>query len=244
MNSEYDWAMEQAIQDLHYEAVMERAKKEQCIYLFVEGDSEEKSFDNLLFKSDYDIDKEGIVLANYGGNGNLKNVLKFFKNTLSSERPAIITYDDDINGKKFIEDLKREYNHDQRITFFKIPINPIIKYKEGIVGGSFEEIFDKSFFIESCFSNEFLKDKPENHLNIFLKDFCDTKPWFKQVEKYFYSIQEMINKVDLAIFLSERITEVPETIIRLVDVLKEVRMNYPIKHPDDVELPQIRGLTC
>ena len=244
MNSEYDWAIEQAIQDLHYEAVMERAKKEQCIYLFVEGDSEEKSFDNLLYKYDLDIDKEGIVIANYGGNGNLKNLLKFFKNTLSSERPAIITYDDDYYGKKFIEDLQREYNDEPKITFFKIPISPKIKYEGGILGGSFEEMFDKSFFLESCFSNEFLKESPEAHLNIFLKTFCATKPWFKQVEKYFYSIQQMINKVDLAIYLSETITEAPETIIRLVDLLKNVRMNYPIQHPDNVELPQIRGLTC
>ncbi len=244
MNGEYDWAMEQAIQDLHYEAVMERAKKEQCIYLFVEGDSEEKSFDNLLYKSDFDIDKEGIVIANYGGNGNLKNVLKFFKNTLSSERPAIITYDDDINGKKIIKDLKKEFGNDLNLTFFQIPINPIIKYEDGTEGGSFEEMFDKYFFLECCFSDEFLTDSPKYHLNNFINGFNIVDPWIKQVEKYFHSINEKINKVDLAIFLSERITTVPETIMKLSYVLKEVREKNPITHPDDVELPQIRGLTC
>jgi predicted ATP-dependent endonuclease of OLD family len=243
MYSEYDWSREQAILDLQSVAVMERAKKEQCIYLFVEGESEEKSFDNLLLKCNFDIEKEGIIIANCSGFGSLSHCLNLLKKTLSSERPAIITYDDDPSGKKKIFSLQKQYINDKKIIFFPIPIDPIVEYEKNIKGGSFEEMFDCDFFLECCFSKELLNEKNDSHLKEFLNTFVKTKPWLPQVKKYFNLIYHPINKIELAILLSERITEVPKTIIKLKEKLLEIRKNNPITSPDDVELPLIPGLT-
>jgi len=74
------------------------------------------------------------------------------------KEPLIVTYDNDVNGKKIIIDLKREYKNDYKIYFFPIPFNNIIEYENGTIGGSFEEMFDYNFFLKTCFSNEFLTE--------------------------------------------------------------------------------------
>ena len=44
-----DAARDMALQDLHDEAVMKQATRAQCIFLFVEGDSEAKAIPELLY---------------------------------------------------------------------------------------------------------------------------------------------------------------------------------------------------
>ena len=41
-----DVARDMALQELHDEAVMKQATRKQCVFLFVEGDSEEGAFRN------------------------------------------------------------------------------------------------------------------------------------------------------------------------------------------------------
>ena len=44
-----DIARDMALEDLHHEAVMKRATREQCIFLFVEGECEANTIPGLLF---------------------------------------------------------------------------------------------------------------------------------------------------------------------------------------------------
>jgi len=108
MNNYDDWAWEQAIQDLHYEAVMDRATKEQCIYLLVEGASEERAFPILLEEVGVELDSLGVVVANYNGCRNLIHALRFFYKTLSSDRPVIATIDNDQDGKQILHKINKE----------------------------------------------------------------------------------------------------------------------------------------
>lgn len=57
-----DAARDMAITDLHSKAVWERAKREQCIFLLIEGHSEEVAFP-ILLEEYIDLDELGIVTA-------------------------------------------------------------------------------------------------------------------------------------------------------------------------------------
>ena len=88
---------EEIFSALHHEAMMKRAALEQCIYIFVEGDSEEATFQMLLESCGLDFQEYWIVIANYNGIGNLKHAVRLLQRTLSHDRPVIVTYDDDLD---------------------------------------------------------------------------------------------------------------------------------------------------
>ena len=85
--TELDCAIEQAISDMHFEEVMKQATKAQCIYLFVEGESEERAFPILIEETRLDLENTGVIVANYNGYGNLKHTLRLLNKTLSHDRP-------------------------------------------------------------------------------------------------------------------------------------------------------------
>ena len=85
-----------------------------------------------------------------------------------------------------------------------------------------------------------------NLKSCFNRIFDINKPWYAQVKKFcalngFFNFSYL--KADLAEYLAEECRDIPKTILMLVDLIKDIRNKYPVKHPDDVELPQVFGLT-
>ena len=81
----------------------------------------------------------------------------------------------------------------------------------------------------------------------FEKVFDPSAPWYEQVARFCYERDQMgftSRKVELAIELAEGCTAIPTTFSRLAARLLEIRARHPVKHPDDVELPKVLGLTC
>ena len=76
---------------------MKRATGGQCIFLFVEGDCEAKAIPLILWGA-VDFDALGVRIANYNGRGNLAATLRLLSQTLSSDRPIILTYDYQVSG--------------------------------------------------------------------------------------------------------------------------------------------------
>ena len=93
---QYGVIQDQLCEEMRWDAASRESALEQCIYLFVEGESEEGAFRILLEEglginfSDY-----GVVIANYNGIGNLKHVIRIMNQTLSHDCPMIFTFDDD-----------------------------------------------------------------------------------------------------------------------------------------------------
>ncbi|WP_235845367.1 TOPRIM nucleotidyl transferase/hydrolase domain-containing protein [Morganella psychrotolerans] len=216
-----------------YEKVMKNEAKKQCIYLFVEGESEELAFQPLLEECGIDFDKFGIVIANYNGIDNLKNAIRLLHKTLSHDRPIIVTYDDDHAGKKINK------INSPLIEYFKIPFNPVVSYSDGSLGGSFEESFPKDCFITACFQQNVMASSFLSRRNDFEKIFNPTKPWLSQLKQFIFSnggTPNSINKINLADNMMTSVSQIPETYKELADVIIDIRNKNPIKHPDDVDL--------
>lgn len=230
----HDILMEEMMEELHHEKVMRNATLEQCIYLFVEGHSEEETFKDLLENTGFDLDleRDGIVIANYNGIGNLANTIRLLHNTLSHDRPIVVTYDDDKNGKTAIKDV--EY---PKTINFKIPYRPIVNFSDGSQGGSFEEAFDSSDFKDACFREGVLRSCFTGSLGGFELVFDERKEWYNQLKKYVKNCggdPDSINKVMLAKNMVELCNPVPETFFELAKLLVELREKNPIQHPDGV----------
>ena len=231
-----DILREEAWSEYHAELVMERAAMEQCIYVLVEGESEENTFETLLEEGcGLKFSEYGVVIANYNGIGNLKHTLRLLSKTLSHNRPVIVTYDDDIAGKH-VENLSITNN----ISLFKIPQTPVVKYRNGQMGGSFEEAFDAQIFIDSCF--QLIKNglKCSGTQNEFQNSFQVDKPWLAQFARYLELTDgnaKSINKVDLAQILAVDCDPIPDTFLLLAEQIKEIRANNPVRNPDDVDMP-------
>ena len=237
---------EQAIEDLREEEVMKQATKNKCIYLFVEGDSEERTFPYLISEAGFDLEKNGIIIANYNGYGNLRHALRLLNKTLSNNRPVIVTIDNDVDGHKTIKKISDEDYLTKLIHIFTIPVENKVKYDNGHKGGSFEEMFNVEHFIDCCFSEVIMEKELINLKSKFYRDFDKKKPWYNQVRK-FCALNEYTEfadkKVTLAEYLMEECNSIPKTILKLVDLIKEVRDKYPVKHPYNIELPKVQGLT-
>jgi len=220
---------------LLYEFLMEKATEQQCIYLFVEGESEEIAFPILLDGAGivyYDI---GLKIANYNGIGNLKHALRLLNNTLSNDRPVIVTYDNDEDGTRVVKQISNnDYNNDL-IRLFPIPSVEKVIYNNNHKGGSFEEIFTPKYFIDCCFSEAIMNTGLINKKKEFLIIFDKKKPWFNQVKKYcaqngYFDFSS--KKTALAENLACNCERFPRTIISLVSLIKKVRKEYPVTHPE------------
>jgi hypothetical protein len=240
-----DIARENAVEDLYNEAKMERTRKEQCIYLFVEGESEEVAFPILLNEL-IDLTELGVIVANYNGIGNLVVSLKLLSKTLSHNRPVIITFDNDLAGIANTRKISIAKTKSNLFHLFPIPKKGIIKYINGHFGGSFEESFQPDDFINCAFSKKIIPKEIIDKRKLFENSFDIQRPWLKQLEKFcadngYKSIN--IKKTALAERLALCVETIPETYTELAKLIVEVRSLYPVIHPDDVELPRISGLT-
>jgi hypothetical protein len=224
---------EEMLSERHFEAVMKNAALEQCIYIFVEGESEEATFQMLLEDCGLDFKENGIVIANYNGIGNLKHAVRLIRKTLSHDRPIIVTYDDDLEGKRISTHLNVPL-----ITAFKVPQQAVVTYSDGSVGGSFEEVFSPLCFIEACFQGQILEPSFPGRQSAFSSSFDKNKPWFPQLAKFVESNgrkASSINKVRLAEQMADSCDPVPATFIKLAEVALELRASNPVRHPDNVE---------
>ena len=228
---------DEMISEFHHEAVMKNAALDQCIYIFVEGESEEATFQMLLEDKlcGLNFEEHGVVVANYNGIGNLQHAVRLLRKTLSHNRPIVVTYDDDLEGK-----AKLKHLNDPLITPFKIPQTPVVEFRDGSLGGSFEEAFSPDCFLKSCFEGNVLpsgfKGSPED----FSSGFDKTKPWIPQLAKYASSNgchPASINKLLLAENMAHNCEPVPDAFVKLAKTVLDLRKHNPVKHPDDVKLP-------
>jgi hypothetical protein len=149
-----DAARNEAISELHHEAVLARASLEQAIFVFVEGDSEELALP-LLFTDILDLKAVGARIANYNGHGNLRAALRLLKLTLSYNRPVIVTHDNDPESKASIRKCQKQNLLGDLAYLFPIPSEPIVTYPCGHVGGSFEESFPVEMFLDAAFTEKY-----------------------------------------------------------------------------------------
>lgn len=230
-----DIQYEEMLSELHYEVVMKNAAISQCIYIFVEGDSEEIAIPILLNRLNLGLDALGIIVANYNGIGNLGHSIRLLSKTLSHDRPVVVTFDNDQKGKRIIGTVSGSI-----FTEFPIPINPIVTYSDGHAGGSFEESFNQDIFIEACFQSELIGVTLSNKKGVFTSIFNQSKPWLSQVIQFIQSHggqATQLNKPKIAEYMAENCQPVPDTYVKLAEKLINIRNQNPIKHPDDVKLP-------
>ncbi len=240
-----DVARDMAISDLHQEAVMARAALEQCIFLFVEGESEETAIP-ILMTDVIDLDALGVKIANYNGHGNLRAALRLLKLTLSHNRPVIITYDNDPESIMSVEKCKNQGLFTNLTYELRIPIEPLVTYTNGHCGGSFEESFPLGVFLDCVFNEDILPPNICSKRRSFESVFDRSRPWFAQVKRFAADLGFTdcdAKKVSLANHLAIKCDEPPVTYRKLAEVVKDVRKKHPVVHPDDVELPKVYGLT-
>lgn len=237
-----DIQYEEMLSELHFEAVMKNEAQKQCIYIFVEGDSEEVAFQPLLEECGLDFETDGVVVANYNGIGNLKHAIRLLRKTLSHDRPIVVTFDDDLDGKRISNSI-----NDPLITTFKIPINPVVTYKNGEKGGSFEECFTPQCFIESSFKPGAIDSSILGRRAEFEEVYSPSIPWVSQLASFIKSNggnASSINKVEIAENMMSSCSPVPQTFEELANLVRKIRTANPIKHPDDVEIKNITSVGC
>ncbi|MDV5054668.1 TOPRIM nucleotidyl transferase/hydrolase domain-containing protein [Vibrio sp. T13N] len=201
---------------------------EQCIYLFVEGESEELAFRILLEEGlGVDFEKLGIVIANYNGIGNLKHTLRLMNLTLSHERPMIFTFDDD--DKSLVNGLGQQPDN---IHLFKVPCSPVVTLPNGDLGGSFEESFKASDFINALFETTLLKLNPQVDKQQFIASFDPSLPFYSQSVKYLraQNLQSFLpSKIEIAEHMATESNPVPETYVKLAELIKRIRSESPVQ---------------
>lgn len=201
------------------------------MYLFVEGDTEEGVFPIIFERLNYEYDEDGVIIANCGGNGNFSHCIDLLRKTLSNNRPVLITYDNDTNSDSKIQKLKS--SHHDKLYFYSLPFkNNKITFKNGFLGGSFEELFEKEEYIESIFSikelNQYIDCKHE-----LLKTINNKSLWFNQIKGFFHNklncdIEGYKKKIGM--FIAKNCRKIPQEFSEIIDLIKKIRKEYPVKN--------------
>ena len=219
---------------------------QQCIYLFVEGDTEEEAYPELLAKCDLNIDDLGILIANYHGAGDLIHCLRLLQMTLSYDRPVVVTIDNDEEGQRNLNKLKK-YDFDMKlITILPMPsIDQPIKYASGHIGGAFEEMFPINHFVDQAFCSEFMPEAIVTKKGKFVGSLQKTSGWFKQLKKFCaqrgYTEIEA-HKTRIGVRLAETCKLTPPDISKLADTLHKVRKKYPVRNPEEVAQERVMDI--
>ena len=225
---EYDLVQDALAQEQQWEEASRESALEQCIYLFVEGESEEIAFRILLEEAlGINFLEFGIVIANYNGNGNLKHAIRLMSLTLSHNRPMIFTFDDD--DKSLTAGIGLVSSN---IHLFKVPFSPPVTLSNGQKGGSFEESFEPHDFIEACFETTLLKENQQILKQDFIKIFDSNKLFYKQIVNFLkqQGLQSYLpSKLEIAEEMAINCVDVPETYVKLAELIKNIRLHYPIK---------------
>lgn len=235
-----DLARVGALEKLHQNAVMARATREQCIFLFVEGTSEEVAFP-ILLANFLHLDSVGVRVANYNGHGNMKAALRLLNQTLSHSRPVIVTYDNDPVSQASLERCRKQGLLTGLTYPFSIPAAAAVVYPCGHRGGGFEESFPVDLFLDVVFREMVLPREVCAQRSSFESTFVNEKPWLPQVQVFAakFGFNDLnANKRAMAEALAMEVQEVPSTYRLLADLIQTVRDKYPVIHPDDVESHQ------
>lgn len=223
---EYDAMMDAMFEEIHMEQELKKIALENCIYLFVEGESEELAFRILLEERlGIDFEKYGVVIANYNGLGNLKHTVRLMNKTLCHKRPMIFTFDDD--EKK----VPQRCDAPQHAYFFKVPHEPVVILNNGEEGGSFEESFLPEDFIDACFETTLLKNNPQISKVEFKANFLNKRPYYDQIVKFLKCKGLKLftpSKIEIAESLAESCAVVPSTYVELAKLIQEIRERYPV----------------
>jgi hypothetical protein len=239
----FDWVdaeYERAMYELHQKAVMARATKEQRIFLFVEGESEEAAIP-ILFADVIDVDALGVKIANYNGHGNLGAALRLLKLTLSHDRPIILTYDNDPPSISSVQKCKEQGLITHLVYQLPIPTESVVTYPSGHQGGGFEESFPAVIFLTAAFGGNILPANVTSQRAQFEAMFDSTKPWLPQLRKFTASlgfVEWNTKKTALAEAMASECDKLPPTYNALVSLIEVVRGKYPIVHPYDVEFTE------
>lgn len=234
--SDYDSIMADAIasqmaEDRYYELSFRKAALNQCIYLFVEGESEEIAFYEILNnRLSYDLEKNGILIANYRGIGYLKHTLRLMQDTLSFDRPMVVTFDNDMDGKN-PKKVPSQASLERNIHLFPIPESPVVTLNDGTTGGSFEESFTSDDFISACFNTAILKNNQSIRQQDFQAVFDSDKPYHPQMIKFLKGLglnNYCPSKTEIAFYLARNCQTIPYTYIKLKQLLENLRLQYPI----------------
>jgi hypothetical protein len=240
-----DYARDEALAELQFEAVMERAAREQAILLLVEGDSEEVALP-ILFTDVLEIGTIGLRIGNYNGYGNLLPFMKLLINTLEYPYPIIIAHDNDPASLQGIRQCEGWGLITSRVFLFPIPVAPVVSFSDGHRGGSFEESFAREVFISAAFSRGVLPEQLLGEEETFSHSFDPGKPWLAQLGAFCADrgLRDWsARKPFLARRLAEETSDLPETFLKLVSLIREVRNKTPVSHPNIVQLPKTPGLT-
>lgn len=224
---EFDVLLERMAEDEQWTKASKESALEQCIYLFVEGESEEAAFGILLEEGlGIKFEEYGVVIANYNGIGNLKNTIRLMSQTLSHSRPMIFTFDDD--NKSLISKI---VNLPSNVHLFKVPNKPVVTLSNGEKGGSFEESFEASDFIDACFETTLLKMDPTISKVEFTNLFSVGKSFYPQIVSFLKSKSLSIylpNKIEIAESMATSCITEPETYVKLAELIRTIRLDNPI----------------
>ena len=78
----------------------ERESLLQCIYVFVEGRSEEVILESMFNKLGLDLELLSVELVSMGGASNAKHAVRILRRTASKDRPILLILDADTAGIK------------------------------------------------------------------------------------------------------------------------------------------------
>ena len=224
---EFDVLLDNRVQEEVWNLALNESALEQCIYLFVEGESEEAAFEIILEEGlGIKFDEYGVVIANYKGIGNLKNTIRLMSNTLSHSRPMIFTFDDD--SKSLISGIG---NVPSNVHLFKVPTKAVVTFSNGEKGGSFEESFEASDFIDACFETTLLKMNPHVSKAEFANVFTSDKSFYPQIVKFLKLkglSKHAPKKIEIAISMATACVTEPETYVELAELIKSIRLDNPV----------------
>jgi len=225
---QFDAEQDLKCQHFQLDQASKESALEQCIYLFVEGESEEFAFRILLEEGlGLNFSELGIVIVNYNGIGNLKHAIRIMNLTLSRSRPMIFTFDDD--DKSLIRSLA---NLPDNMHLFKVPQTSVVTLPNGDIGGSFEESFEPSDFINACFETTLLKANPQVNKQNFITDFDKNKPYYTQIVKFLQQqgLQSFLpSKVEIAEHMATECVAEPQTYVELSELIKNIRQKTPVR---------------
>lgn len=225
---EHDAMVDGLICQQEYEKASKESALDQCIYLFVEGESEETAFRILLEEGlGIKFEEYGIVIANYNGIGNLKNTARLMNKTLSHKRPMVFTFDDDDKNK-----VPKLENAPINAHFFKIPQEPVVTLANGDKGGSFEESFPARDFIDACFETSLLRSYSSINKSDFESCFVESKPFYAQMVKFLQRsgcTNYTPSKIEIAEWLAVSCEKIPRTYTALAALIQKIRAAQPVQ---------------
>lgn len=225
---EYDMMLEDLAQEVRWDEASKESALEQCIYLFVEGESEELAFPILLEEGlGIKFSEFGVSIANYKGGGSLKNAIRLMRSTLGDNRLMIFTFDDE--DPSIIANLGILPNN---IYLFKVPFKPVVTFSNGHKGGSFEESFESSDFIEVCFETTLLKANPQIIKQDFIDVFDSTKPFYSQIVQFLKLkglTSSVPKKTEIAEEMATTCTPEPDTYYELAQLIRNIRSKHPVE---------------